>query len=104
MKLSYVILMLVIILIAVGYFTKPSNEFCVQKAKENIQTFNQSVPGYNNPVNPENRSGNDVRPDQIMILDRFLWKEIRFASSSNVQLVGYAYLNKFHKVSEKNAN
>jgi len=104
MKLSYVILIVVIIIVAVGFFSKPSNEFCVEKAKENIAAFNGSVPGYNNPLNPESRSGSDMRPDQIMILDRFLWKEVRFASSSNVRLVGYAYLNKFHKVSEKNAD
>ncbi|WP_336516013.1 hypothetical protein [Pollutibacter soli] len=104
MKLSWVLLVVIIILLAIAIFTKPGNAYCVEKAKEMITSINQNVPGYNNPLNQEeSRGGSDVRIDQILIKDRLFWKEVSYASTSNVKVLGYAYFNKFHPVSEKKA-
>lgn len=102
MKFSWILLIVIAIVLIIGIFTKPDNAFCVEKAKEAIASINQNVPGYSNPLNQEeSRGGSDVRVDQIMIKDRLLWKEVSYVSTSNVKILGYAYLSKFHPVSEK---
>lgn len=102
MKAISILITFLVVLVAIAFFTKPSNEELLSKAKEAVRSINTAVPGYNQPLSPEGRSATgSFRDDQLLIIDRFLWKEIRYASSSNVQLLGYGYLGKFHEVSEK---
>ncbi len=102
MKLILILGAVLLAIVAVGFFTKPSNEYILTKAREAVRSINVSVPGYSQPLTPEGRSfTQSFRDDQVLIIDKLLWKEVRYASSSNVQLLGYGYLGKFHEVSEK---
>lgn len=102
MKVVSIFIAILMILISIVFFTKPSNEKLLSVAKEAVRSINTTVPGYSQPLSPEGRSATgSFRDDQVLIIDRFLWKEVRYASSSNVQLLGYGYLGKFHEVSEK---
>ena len=102
MKSLAILVTVLVIIFAIGFFTKPSNSFLLSKAKEAVRSINATVPGYDQPLTPEGQSIPQAwRDDQVLILDRLLRKEVRYASSSNVQLLGYGYLGNFHEVSEK---
>jgi hypothetical protein len=95
MKVISIIAILVVVLVAVFYFTKPSDERCRTEASKIVSGDMIKVPGYSDP-NTTNILPGAPQPDKILITDRFLWKDVSYVLPSTVRHVGKAYLGSFH--------
>lgn len=95
MKTTQIILILLFLGIAAVAFTKPSDEICRKAAVEYVNGSSVKVPGYSNP-SEDMRNGSSAAPENVMIKNRFFWKELKYIYSSDVRTIGYAYLGKVH--------
>ena len=93
---SAIVLMLIISVIL--YFTKPTDQSCIEKAKSNIdgERFSNSTPGYNNPMSENSKS--PVAQEAIFVKDKFLWKEVDYIVKGRIRVIGYAWLGSLHLV------
>jgi hypothetical protein len=90
---------LLILVLAAGsfYFTKPSNQQCMEEAMKLVNADSYKVPGYSDPNNIETKSGADLFRNNLIIDDKILCKEISYAYLSRVKTIGYGYPGSFHK-------
>lgn len=101
MKALTIVLIALVVVAGVFYFTKPSNKQCVQSAIELVKADTYRVPGYQDPGDIENKNPEHISPQNVMITDKFLWKKVSYVHLDEVRTVGYAYLGTFHKTKSK---
>jgi hypothetical protein len=87
-----------IIVTVIFYFTKPTDQVCLEKAKANINgsRYSTSIPGYENPM--EENSKAPIGQEAIFVKDKFLWKEVDYIVKGQIRVIGYAWLGSFHVV------
>ena len=95
MKFIGVTGIVIAVLIAVFYFTKPSDDRCRTEALKIVSGDMIKIPGYSDP-NVANALTGPPEPDKILINDRFLWKDVSYVLPSTVKHVGKGYLGRFH--------
>jgi hypothetical protein len=101
MKPISTILIVLIVIAGIFFFTKPSNQQCIKSALELVKADNYHVPGYGDPGDAENKNPGQVSSQNVMITDKFLWKKVSYVHLDEVRTVGYGYLGSFHKVKSK---
>ena len=101
MKSLSIILIVLIVVAGVFYFTKPSNQQCIKSAVDLVKADSYNVPGYQDPGDEENKNPGHISPQNVMITDKFLWKKVSYVHLDEVRTVGYGYLGSFHKVKSK---
>jgi hypothetical protein len=96
MKAFNLVIVILLIITVIFYFTKPTDQICIEKAKSSINggQFSNNIPGYDNPAT-ENAKG-PVGQEAIFVKDKFLWKEVDFIVRGQIQVVGYGWLGSFH--------
>jgi hypothetical protein len=88
-------LIIILLIAAVFFFTKPADETCQAKAREILAGSRPSTPGYENPMT-ENAKG-PIAPEAIFVKDKVLWKEVDYIQQGQVKVLGYGWLGSFHK-------
>jgi hypothetical protein len=101
MKSLSILIIALVVVAAVFYFTKPSNQQCIKAAVELVKGDTYKVPGYQDPGNIENKGTGSITPENVMITDKFLWKKVSYVHLAEVKTVGYGYLGSFHKAKSK---
>ena len=101
MKPVSIAIIVLIVVAGVFFFTKPSNQQCINSAMETVKGDTYRVPGYQDPGDIENKNPGHILAQNVMITDRFLWKKVSYVHLDQVKTVGYAYLGSFHKVKSK---
>ena len=97
MKAFSTIIVILLIAAAILFFTKPSDKECMVKGKAVVDAGELAVtPGYDNPMY-QNTKG-QTAPENILVKDKFLWKEIEHIDKAEIKTIGYAYLGSFHPV------
>jgi hypothetical protein len=100
MKALRILIIILLIIAAVFYFTKPTDAECRAKVKPTIDARALSItPGYDNPMD-ESTAGK-AAADAVRVRDKFFWKEVEYTSKGEVKTVGYAYLGTFHPVEKE---
>jgi hypothetical protein len=58
MKAFNIVIVLLVVVSIVFYFTKPTDDICIEKAKSNIDgaQYSSSVPGYDNPMTDNSKA------------------------------------------------
>ena len=95
MKFLSTLTILIVILTAVFYFSKPADDLLRAEAMKTVNGDMIKVPGYSDP-NVANAQSSPPQPDKIIIRDRFLWKDVSYVLPSTVMHVGKGYLGSFH--------
>ena len=97
MKAFTTIILILIVIAGIFFFSKPSDSDCISKGKSFVDARTLvTVNGYENPMY-ENVKG-QTPTDQIIVKDKFLWKEVDYIGKGEIRTVGYAYLGAFHAV------
>lgn len=92
------LVIIIIILLAVGglfYFSKPTDTRCREEAMKIVTGDLVKVPGYSDP-GTNNTLSSSPQPDKIVIKDHVLWKDISYIYPGSVKKIGKAYLGNFH--------
>jgi len=100
MKAFNFVIVLLVVVSVVFYFTKPTDEICIEKAKSNIDgaQYSSSVPGYDNPMTDNSKA--PIGREAIFVKDKILWKEVDYIVKGQIHVVGYAWLGSFHLVKD----
>jgi hypothetical protein len=100
MKAINTVLVILLALAVVFYFTKPTDEICIEKAKSNIEgaQYSNSVPGYDNPT-VDNYKG-PIGREAIFVKDKILWKEVDYIVRGQIKVIAYAWLGRVRLVKD----
>jgi hypothetical protein len=101
MKPITIIVAIGLIVLAVFYFTKPSDDACRTEAMKIVSADIAKVPGYSDP-NATAALPAVPQADKFLITDRFLWKDISYVYPTTVKKIGKGYLGSFHPSQSSN--
>jgi hypothetical protein len=100
MKAFRVLVIILLAIAAVFFFTKPTDAECIAKAKPTANARALSItPGYDNPMD-EGTAGK-MAPEALHVKDKFFWKEIEYTVKGETKTMGYGYLGSYHPVENK---
>ena len=95
MKTLPVVIAVIVVTIAVFYFSKPTDNRCRDEALSIVAAETVQVPGYGDPSKTQTLT-DQPQSDKILIKDKFLWKEVMYVYPQSVRKIGTAYLGSFH--------
>jgi hypothetical protein len=100
MKALGTLVIILLVIAAVFFFTKPTDAECIANAKPTVNATALSItPGYDNPMD-EGPTGKTA-PEALHVKDKFFWKEVEYTVKGETKTVGYAYLGSYHPVKNK---
>src|SRR5689334_3502391 len=95
MKALRIFLIIVLAVAAVFFFTKPTDDECLAKAKPTVDAKGLSItPGYDSPSD-EGTAG-ITSADAFQVNDKFFYKEVACTVKGETKTIGYGYLGSFH--------
>lgn len=97
MKSLVIVIAIVVVILGIFLFTKPSDESCRSEAMKIVNADLPKVPGYSDP-NAAATLPATAQADKLLITDRFLWKDISYVYPSTVKKIGKGYLGSFHPI------
>src|SRR4051812_43597792 len=100
MKALNILVIILVVIAAVLFFTKPTDAECIAKAKPTVNARALSItPGYDNPMD-EGTAGKTA-PEALHVKDKVFWKEVEYSLKGEIKTVGYGYLGSYHPVENK---
>lgn len=94
MRKAFALALILTVLAAIAYFTKPSEEACIKKAQQEFEEKKLSYTGQTLPagINPEvfKETAEKNFLESLQVSDRFILREISTLSGSKKERIGWA--------------
>lgn len=104
MTLLRILLTIFFVVLVIMFFTRPTDEFCRKRAAAALMSHRQTMPGYENPLDPAQSAAPVVDSMNIIITNHIFWKSVGYTGANGYEKLGYALFNSYYDVSQKKNN